>query len=119
MNIFDDDIARLNFEDIIWFIFIGLSVLDIVGDKYLKDYIKNGEKAKEVVANKIFLFILIISLFIYIYFFIRNYRAYEKVKDDEKGLYLIKLFGSALLVVGVIYLIYFQYNNSDFIGTVI
>lgn len=117
MSIFDDDIKRLNFENFIWVVFIGLSILDIVGDEYLKKFIKTSDKNDEVVANKIFLFILIISFFIYFYFLIRNINAYERASDDEKNLFSIKVFGSILFIVGVICLIYFQYNQTDFIGT--
>lgn len=117
MRIFDNDLTRLNFEDYIWIIFIGLGILNIVGDKYLKDYIKTNNKEDEKIANKIFLFILIISLLIYIYFFIRNIYAYEKCNEEEKELFFVKVFGSALVIGGIICLIYFQYNQNDFIGT--
>ena len=119
MDILNNDLERLDFENIIWIIFIVLAILNIFGDNLLKDFIVTNDKIEESYANKIFLFVLVISLFIYIYFFIRNYKAYEKVDEEEKYLYLIKVFGSALIVVGVICLIYFQYNNTDFIGTVI
>ena len=117
MNIFDDDLTRLNFEDYIWIIFIGLGILNIVGDKYLKDFLKMNNKSDEDFANKIFLFILIISLLIYIYFFIRNIIAYEKSNEEEKEVFFIKVFGSSLFIGGIICLIYFQYNQTDFIGT--
>lgn len=117
MSIFEDDLTRLNFEDYIWIIFIVLGILNIVGDKYLKNFLKTNNKEDENVANKIFLFILIISLLIYIYFFIRNVNAFEKSNDEEKELFFIKVFGSVLFIGGIICLIYFQYNQTDFIGT--
>ena len=52
-----------------------------------------------------------------IYFFIRNYKAFEKANDNEKKLFAIKLLGSALLISGVICLIYFQFKQVDFVGT--
>jgi len=119
MNIFDNDLDRLNFEDIIWYIFIGISILNIIGDKFLKEFIISKDKNKEKEANYLFLIIIIITILIYIYFFIRNYNAYIKCSEEEKEIYLVKLFGSVFFVVGGVCLLYFQVNNSDFIGTVI
>ena len=117
MSIFDNDLNRLNFEDFIWVIFIGLSILNIIGDNYQKEFIETYNSEDENSANNIFLFVLWISLLIYIYFFIRNIKAYEKVSEEEKELFAIKVFGSILFIVGVICLIYFQYKQTNFIGT--
>ena len=117
MSIFDDDLKRLNFENFIWVVFIGLSIFDIVGDEYLKKFIITNDKKDELVANKIFLIILFISFFIYLYFLIRNVNAYERASVEEKSLLSVKVFGSIFFLVGVICLIYFQYNQTDFIGT--
>lgn len=117
MSIFDDDIKRLTLEDYIWFIFAILAFLNIFGDNLQKEFLKTNDKCYEVKANNVYLFVLIIIFIIYIYFFYRNYRAFLKTNDNEKGLFLIKLIGSALLIGGAICLIYFQYNQSDFIGT--
>lgn len=68
MNILNNDIEKLNFENIIWIIFIVLAIPNIFGDNLLKDFIVTNDKSEESCANKIFLFVLVISLFIYIYF---------------------------------------------------
>ena len=117
MDILNNDLERLDFENIIWIIFIVLAVLNISGDNLLKDFIVTNDKSEESYANKIFLFVLVISLFIYIYFFIRNYNAFENARDNEKNLFAIKLLGSALLIAGIICLIYFQSKQVDFVGT--
>lgn len=117
MDILSNDVERLNFEDFIWVIFIGLSILNIVGDHYLKEFIKKSDKNNEGKANSIFLFVLIISLFIYIYFFIRNVSIFEKANEDEKKLLALKVFGSSLIISGVILLIYFQSKQTNFVGT--
>lgn len=116
MSIFDDDVIRLNFENFIWVVFIGLCLLDIVGDEYLKSFIKTNDKNDELVANKIFLFILVVSFFIYLYFLIRNIKAYENANEEEKRLFFVKVFGSVLFIVGALCLIYFQFKQTDFIG---
>ena len=70
-----------------------------------------------ILSFDVFLFVLIIGFIIYLYFLYRNYRIFLKTKDEEKGLFIIKLIGSALLLSGSICLIYFQYKQTDFIGT--
>lgn len=112
-----EEIARLNFEDIIWIVFIILSAMNISGDTNEKEFLKTNNSNFKNNANKIFTFTLIGSLFIYIYFFARNYKAFQKASEREKNLFLIKLLGSSFLIAGVLLLIYFQVNQSSFIGT--
>lgn len=117
MSMFDDDIKRLNFEDYIWIVFAILAFLNIFGDNLQKIFIRTNYSEFEDKANNVFLFTLIISFIIYIYFFYRNYRAFLKVSNNEKSIFLVKLIGSSLLIGGVICLIYFQANQTNFIGT--
>jgi len=117
MDILNNDLERLDFENLIWIIFIVLAILNISGDNLLKDFIVTNDKSEESYANKIFLFVLVISLFIYIYFFIRNYYTFVKTSENEKNVFAIKLLRSALLISGVICLIYFQFKQVDFVGT--
>ena len=117
MSIFDDDIKRLDFEDYIWFIFAILAFFNIFGDNLQKKFLRSNDKYYENKANEVYIFVTVVILIIYIYFFYRNYKAFKKVKQEDKGMYLIKLIGSALLIGGIICLLYFQYNQSDFIGT--
>lgn len=112
-----EELARLNFEDIIWLVFIILSAMNIFGDTNEKEFLKTNNTNFKNNANKIFTFTLIASLFIYIYFFARNYKAFQKASETEKNLFLIKLLGSSFLIVGVLLLIFFQVNQTSFIGT--
>lgn len=116
MSIFDNELERLNFEDFLWVIFIILVLLNIFGDNLLKSYIKNKSINEKNMADSIFLFTLVITLFIYIYYFIRNFDVYNKAKENEKELFLIKLLGSSFFIAGICCLIYFQYKNTNFIG---
>lgn len=113
----EDEITRLNFEDFLWFIFALLCFLNIKGDADDKEYIKTNNNYYKDESNKIFEFTLIITSLIYIYFFFRNYIFLQRVNDNQKQLYSIKLLGSSLLLAGVICLIYFQVNNNSFIGS--
>lgn len=117
MDIFNNDLERLNFEDFIWVIFIGLILLNIVGDNFQKEFIKTNNKNDESKANNIFLFVLLVTLFIYLYFFVRNFNALERASEENKKLFFIKLLGSSFLIAGIICLIYFQFKQVDFIGT--
>ena len=108
MNIFNNDLERLNFEDFIWVIFIGLILLNIVGDNFQKEFLKTSNKNDESKANNVFLFVLVVTFFIYLYFFVRNFSALERASEENKKIFSIKLLGSSFFIAGIICLIYFQ-----------
>ncbi|MCH5166519.1 MAG: hypothetical protein J1F35_01375 [Erysipelotrichales bacterium] len=110
------ELKRLKFEDFICVVVIILSIININGDYCEKEYILTKDNIYKSKANKIFEFTLIVTFFIYIYFIARNYYFYKKTTPENKKLYLIKLFGSSLLLAGIICLIYFQVNQTSFIG---
>jgi len=112
------ELKRLNFEDIISFIFIICSVLNLIGNNNQKKYLLYSDKRYEDKANNLYIIGLILTFLIYIYFFYRNTRMYNN-KDNPTDKDLIKLTGSFLYVIGVLCLLYFQVNNDDnFIGDV-
>lgn len=111
------EIFRLNFEDFLWCIFIILSFFNILGDYDDKEYLRKRCNSYKIEANYIFTFTLAITLFLYLYFFVRNLKKYQAVSDNQKDLYFVKVFGSLLLIVGIICLLYFQKNESSFIGS--
>lgn len=115
MNI-DKEIFRLDFENFLWFLFIILSFLNICGDNDDKKYLRSGKVYYSRQANHIFTFTLAVTFFIYLYFFVRNYKMYESVSDSQNKIYLIKLLGSSFLMAGNIYLRYFQNKESSFVG---
>lgn len=112
----NSEINRLNFEDVLWIIFVILSLLNIVSNNYQKEYILTNNQEYENKANIISVTVLIILLLIYIYFFLRNYNMYinkDKTSNEDK----IKVFGSLLFIIGTLCLLYFQINSNDnFIG---
>ena len=112
----EKEINRLNFEDILWCIFIILSILNIISNKLQKDYVISNNKIYEHKANNISIKVLIILIIIYLYFFIRNYNMLKN-KDKPTETDYIKVMGSLLFVIGTICLLYFQINSDDnFIG---
>ena len=111
------EIKRLNFEDIIWIIFIFLSVMNIISNKLQKEYVVSDEQCYEDYANNISIVVLTILVFIYLYFFLRNYKMYND-KDNPSDVDLIKVIGSMFFIVGTLCLLYFQIHSDDnFIGS--
>lgn len=110
-------INRLKFEDFLWVVFAILCLINVYGDYNDKEYLKTHNNTFRKNSNKIFEFTLIVTFLIYIYFFIRNYKAYVKATEEEKRLYVIKVLGSAFLIAGVLCLLYFQDSQSSFIGS--
>lgn len=112
-----NEIKRLKFENFLWIVFIILGIANIEGDNNEIDYLETNNKMSKDRSNKIFEFTITITFFIYIYFFVRNYNAYEKSTTEQKNLYSIKLLGSSLLIAGVLCLLYFQKKQTSFIGS--
>ena len=107
------EIKRLNFEDILWVIFIILSILNIYSNECQKNYVISGFKGYEDDASEISIFVLWILVIVYLYFFVRNYSMYK-----DKGIMVsfedvVKVVGSFLFVVGALCLLYFQVNSND------
>ncbi len=111
------EINRLKFEDFLWVVFAILCLINVYGDYNDKEYLKTHNNTFRKNSNKIFEFTLIVTFLIYIYFFIRNYKAYVKATEEEKRLYVIKVLGTAFLIAGVLCLLYFQDSQSSFIGS--
>lgn len=109
MNEDNELIKRLSFENIIWITFIIVSVFDIYGDELIKASVRENNPAARKKADNLFLFVALISILVYIYFFYRNYADYKKHPNKN---YEIRLFGSILVLIGTLCLLYFQLNNS-------
>ncbi len=108
---------ELKIEDYIWIIFIALSVFNMIGDTLQKEYVNTKDPEYQKKANNIFTFTLLSTLFIYTYFFKRNYEALENISEERKKLFQINTLGTAFLIIGILCLLYFQVNNKNFIGT--
>lgn len=109
-----NELKRLNFEDIVWIVYASSTISNVYGNYYDKLYLKTNNENYMNKANGIFEITLIITFFVYVYFFIRNYRMYKKASPREKELYYIRFFGTILILVGVVCLIYFQTKKSVF-----
>lgn len=112
-----NELKRLRFEDFLWILFAILALANIYGDNNEAEYLRTNDNSFRAKANHIFEITLIITLLIYLYFLIRNYHAYKKARPQDKNLYKVKLLGSALLIAGIICLIYFQTKQTSFTGS--
>lgn len=108
MNI-DEQIKKLNIENLIWVINIAISIFNIYGDELIKDSIRKKDMRKDLLAKKVFSIILIVTLIIYIYFFKRNYNDLEKHKTDKK--YKVRLLGSVFAIASILCFLYFQLKS--------
>lgn len=111
------EIKRLKFEDFLWIIFIILAIANIYGDHEAIDYLRTDDRYYKKKSTKVFVIILIVTLLIYFYFLIRDYNAYKEASSEKKKLYSIKLLGISLLISGVLCLLYFQINQTSFMGS--
>ncbi|MGN1295902.1 MAG: hypothetical protein ACI4U5_05785 [Bacilli bacterium] len=116
-NIFNDDIKRLNFEDYIWIIFVFLCFLNIYGNQLEKIYLRTNKAYYRNKSNSAYILALVIVFIIYGYFIIRNYSQFKKASQKDKGLYLVKVLGSVIVLTGIVLLIYFQENEVNFVGS--
>lgn len=112
-----NEINRLNFEDFLWGIFALLCLINIYGDYNDKEYSKTHNNIYKTRSNEIFELTIIVTFFIYVYFFFRNYNFYIQASNENKNLYLIKLLGSSFFIAGILCLLYFQIRQQDFIGS--
>ena len=108
---------ELDFEDFLLIISIILTLLNIYGNYNSKIYLQTKDINYKLTSNEIFKFTLSITLLIYIYFFIINYNSYKNIEQRQKKLYSTKVFGTIFLIAGILCLLYFQNNETNFINT--
>ena len=104
----NNNIKEIKIDEIIWGIFILLSILNIIGDENKK--IHNNKKAKNI-----FTFTIAISFIIYLYIFKKNYKLLKETKfyNINPNIYEIRVIGSFLITLGALFLLYFQLNDSN------
>lgn len=119
MNDNASKVKELEFEKVLWWIVIFLSALNIYGDNLEQLFFKSNNIGAEKKAKKIFIFTITVSLIIYLYYVFRNYKYYSvsKFKRNETFLYLIRLIGSIFVVVGVIFILYYEVKEKTPVGT--
>lgn len=107
-NEIESELSRLRFEDYLWIFYGSIIIANIFGNYYEKEYLKKNDREDKIKYNTIFEIILILTFFIYIYLFLRNYNKYQKAPNNEKEVYLVRVFGAAFLIIGILCFIYYQ-----------
>lgn len=103
-----NELARLKFEDYLFLFYGSIIITNILGNYYEKEYLKTDNRIDKIKYNSIFEIIFILTFFIYLYLFVRNYNNYRKAAIQEKRIYLVRVLGAVFLIVGIICFIYFQ-----------
>ena len=103
-----NELRRLNFEDYLFLFYGGIIIFNIVGNYYEKEYLKYHQRMDKIKYNNIFEIVFILTFFIYIYLFVRNYNQYKQAPNNEKNVYLIRLLGAGFLIAGILCFIYYQ-----------
>lgn len=103
-----NEIEELKIDEVIWIIFIFLSILNIIGDECKKEYCLNKNNINnDEIAKNIFTFTIFISSVVYIYI---SYKKYQRLKfsyQNKKNITITKKrFLASILVViaSIIYL---------------
>lgn len=117
MNDILSKIKELEFEKILWLIFIFVAALNIYGDNIQELFLTSNNPNLEQTSKKIFTFTITISLFIYLYFGYRNYKYVKISTDEEKQLACIRFVGSILIIIGVLFILYYDIKDQDPLGT--
>ena len=96
-----DRIKELTIDELIWIIFIILSLLNIFGDELEKKICYYHNKQDKNISKKIFTFTVFISFLIYSYIFYQRYQTFEKNKNNinKKNICQTRLFGSILVLI--------------------
>jgi len=110
MNDLEDILNELRIEDLIWVIYIFLSIFAIVSNYFEKQYDITGNKKDKKTFRKINTTIFTITFFIYIYFLYLNIRNLKGLEIESSPLRKLTananfIAASLFLVGGTIYLL--------------
>ena len=108
-------VSELSIDEWVWVVFIVLSIMNIIGDEFEKDYCLGHSYRKKIISKNIFTLTLFISLLIYL--FLENQRI-QKLKscalNHENTLFFkIRCFAGFLVVVATLLFLYCQVVDSE------
>lgn len=112
-------IKRLNFENLMWILFIVACILNICADKIQTEFLETNEIDKEKNAREIYIFVLVLTILIYCYFANRNYNFLRDAKENNQDTSLLSLrfIGSMLLIIGISFVLYYQIKSPEPTGS--
>jgi len=106
----NERINKINIENFVWLIYIGIICLNWYANKVEKEYFINNNLKSRNEYRKLMLLIFIILNIIYFYFFIDSYNELKKIKptdsEQKKNLVFLSFIGSLLIFISGLIFIY-------------
>ena len=104
-------LKELQIDEIIWIIFITISIINIIGDEFEKNYCTTKNQNSLNKSKNIFTFTLFASLIIYSYILYTRYQKYNN--NPNNFLTKQRLFAAILVVVATIINFYCQLKDRQ------
>ena len=105
-----DKINSLNLDDMVWYIYIFISVAALYSNALEKEYTKTYNKRKLTEFHTINLVVLTIAFFVYIYFI---FVAFRRFQNDKNNNTIINIIASILFLVAGGMLLYLEIVTTD------
>ncbi len=116
MDEIKEQLQELQIEDYIWIIFIFVSIVAIVSDKFEKKWLLTKNKNDYKTFKTINITLLIISFLVYLYFTLLSYKKYKNNIQHKsiKELFFseINLFSASLFLIGGLINIFSEVNSN-------
>ena len=113
----NDRFNEIIFDEKILTIFIFLNILNFYADEVEVDCLYNNDKERIKLSKDIIIFTTFVTLLIYIYFVINNYKdVINNMDSPDSYVFNVRYVGSILIVIGLCCLLYFRIktkNNND------
>lgn len=103
-------IAELNIDDMVWYIYIFISIAALYSNKLEKDYNITKDRKKLTEFHSINLVVLTIAFLIYCYFIFMAYKRFNVNKNRNT---MIGLISSILFLVGGGMFLYLELMTTD------
>ena len=107
--------SELQVDEVVWIIFILLSLMNIFGDECERDYCVFHYEWEKKLSKNIFTFTIFISLLLYFYL---EYQRYQKLIHCKKNhqnssFWEIRCFGGMLVIIATILFLYCQIVDEN------
>lgn len=114
-KVLEDYIHRLRLEDVIWYIYIALVVLNIISNKYEEKHAICNNIEDRNIFRSINIFVFTVALFIYAFFIIRNIKYNSNQNNDNKTSKLnnLSLISSVIFLIGGIINLYVEIDGFN------
>ncbi len=103
-------IEALNLDDLVWYIYIFISVAALYSNELEKEYTATGNRKKLTEFHSINLVVLTIAFFVYIYFILVAFKKYNQNKNANT---ITNVIASILFLVGGGLLLYLELKTTD------